>query len=519
MKKLLFVSFFILSSYFFYAQTPGSIDISYGTAGKTLINVNNEQDFANSMRYSSDGSIVLCGSSGDDCLIAKLLPGGAPDLSFGTNGTVRFSFGETYSYLNDLVLLSDGKILVTGVTQEAGNSSIGLAKFTPQGDFDLTFGFSGKLIVNIGAYEVANSIIKLPNNKFAITGTIDQGSGSDLMVMRFLSNGSLDVSFDSDGYAVVDLNNGSSDMPRGMVLQNNKILVSSCAFKQSYDAIALVKFNSDGSLDNSFGVGGKSLVDGLNIGDMVIYASTQLAIDYQGRILVAGFFTGIQGNDPMLLRFLSNGYPDNSFGDYGLKVYQIPNGNSINALAIQPDGKIIASGASSDDYYSSTLLLRALDNGNLDPDFGEGTGYITHELGAGTYKGDNADAMLLEGNKVLLCGYAENQNNDADLCVSRYHLGIITDVNPKESFSKMNAYMNSFDKTQIILKGEFPQNEKTIISLLNSVGQVCEVWSSESVLSVKDEKYLKLSKPFSSGVFFVRVSSHSLNATAKVIIQ
>lgn len=519
MKKKLLFSFFVSICFYLNAQMPGSLDVIYGVAGKTLINSDNKQDYANAMRFSSDGGLVLCGSSGDDCMLAKLLPNGSPDLSFGTNGIVRFSFGGTNNEANDLVLLSDGRILVAGRTEEAGNTSIGLAKFTAQGELDITFGFLGTLIINFGDYETANSIIKLSNNKFAITGTIDQGSGQDLMVMKFLSNGTADGSFGSNGRVIVDLNNGSGDFPRGMVLINNKILVSSYAFKGDYDAVALIKLNSDGSLDSGFGVGGKSLVDGLSIGGMLMFPGTQIAIDYQGRILVSGMFTGIQDEDPMLLRFLTNGYPDNSFGDYGLKVYQIPNHNALKALTVQPDGKIIATGSSNEGYYSSTFLLRALENGSLDPDFAGGTGYITHELGAGSYKSDEAEAMLIEGNKVLLCGDADNSDNNADMCVSRYHLGVITNIEPSGTLTKINAILNPADRTQIILRGEFPEDENTAIALLNNVGQVCEVWNSEFILSVSDEKYLKLSKPLSSGVFLVRVSSKSVNATAKIIIQ
>lgn len=101
---------------------------------------------------------------------------------------------------------------------------------------------------------------------------------------------------------------------------------------------------------------------------------------------------------------------------------------------------------------------------------------------------DKAKAMLIEGNKVLLCGDANNHDNNADMCVSRYYLGVITNVEPSGTLTKINAILNPADRTQIILRGEFPMDEKTIISLLNSVGQVCEVWSSESIFSFSDEK-------------------------------
>lgn len=524
MKHSIGIFLFSMIAFLSGAQSPGTLDLSYGSSGKALVDWNHDANWGNAFRYATDGSIFICGENGyantvTSCLLAKLQPNGLPDLSFGTNGIVQFNYGGTEGSANDLIVFSDGRILVAGYSYEAGNYSIGLAKFTPQGTPDLTFGFSGKLIVNIGDYEVANSIIKLTNNKFAIAGSINQGNGVDMLVMRFLSNGSADVSFDSDGYAVVDLNNNSGDAPRGMVLHNNKILVSSYALKSSYDAVVLVQFNDDGSLDNSFGISGKSVVDGLTIMDWFISPGTQMAIDYQNRIVVSGQFQGIVDNDAMLLRCLPNGYPDNSFGDYGLKVYSIPNDNDLNALAIQPDGKILASGSHSDGNNRNTFLLRALENGNLDPAFGNGMGYTYYDLGSGDYKSDYSMAMLLNGNKVLLCGHADTENSDIDFCVSRYYLGVVTNNDSPELSTRLTASIDPKNKNCLSLKGDVPKNERIAITLVNQKGQICNFWETVDFLSSPNINIFKIDHPLSAGIYIVNVSSKNFKATDKVVIQ
>ena len=503
-------------------QIPGSLDFSFGNWGKSLTDLDSRRNSGEVIEIAPDGGLIICGTNGyanepNDCLLIKLTSGGEPDISFGNQGAVSFDFGGENSQCFDLEILTDGRILVAGVCWDGDNQNIGLAKFTAAGQPDPTFGYGGTLMVNLGKHEYASSILKLPNNKFLITGPISEpNERDDLFIMRFLSNGSTDSGFGTNGYTVIDLNNNSYDIPRGIAMHNNKYLICAAAFGQSYDAIVLTRFNTDGTPDPAFGVNGKSVIDGLNIMDMIVERSTQLAIDQQNRIVVASRFQGITDTDGMLLRFLSNGYPDNSFGESGLKIYTIEEDNAFMAVGIQDDGKILAAGYSWDGNDLNTFLLRALEDGTPDPGFHMGQGYAIHELSAGGYMHDMANSMVLpSATKVLLAGYADTQNNHADVAVSKYHLGIVTGINEQLHSKEISISADPSDSRILLIHG-LPHNMTFQAGLYNISGQT--VFSQPLQSDQANEVRLQLPSACRPGIYLLSVGNDKFSGFGKIAI-
>ena len=522
MKRTTLLLIIALSISYCPAQIPGSLDFSFGEWGKSITDLNSRRNVGEVIEIAPDGGLIICGTNGyanepNDCLLIKLTSGGEPDISFGSQGAVSFGFGGENSQCFDLEILTDGRILVAGVCWDGGNQNIGLAKFTAAGQPDPTFGYGGTLMVNLGKNEYASSILKLSNNKFVITGPISgPGEREDLFIMRFLSNGSTDTGFGTNGYTLADLNNDSYDIPRGIALHNNKYLISACAFNQSYDAIVLIRYNTDGTPDPTFGVGGKSVIDGLNIMDMIIERATQLAIDQQNRIIVAGRFLGIAGTDGMLLRFLSNGYPDNSFGESGLEVYAIDEDNAFMAVGIQDDGKILAAGYSWDGNDLNTFLLRALEDGTPDPGFHMGQGYAIHELSAGGYMNDMANSMVLpSATKVLLAGYADTQNNHADIAVSKYHLGIVTGINERLHSEKISISADPSDSRILVIHG-LPPSRLLQASIHNISGQI--VFSQPLQCSHAGEARLMLPSDLRHGIYLLSAGNDTFSGFCRIAV-
>ena len=134
MKRFILLVYILLSAIVLKAQIPGALDLSFGNFGKTLLDWNGDLNRADAIKFTTDGGMVVCGTNGylggnNSCLLAKFTSDGLLDESFGTNGIVQFGYGGETSHTNDLVVLSDGRIIVAGVSYEAGNYSIGLAKF------------------------------------------------------------------------------------------------------------------------------------------------------------------------------------------------------------------------------------------------------------------------------------------------------------------------------------------------------------------------------------------------------
>lgn len=498
-------------------QHPGYLDTGFGYQGIATFDISGLSNSISAMKPTT-GGIISAGTSleweGNRGFLLKTDYEGNIVNSFGTNGKVDFSFGGDNSYVNDMVVLSDGRILVCGTIEEAGNFSIGLAKFTSEGQPDPLFGYSGILIVDLGAYETANTVV-LSNNKFLITGSYENGADMDVLVMRFLANGSVDNSFGTAGKVIVDLNNNSDDAPKGMIFSNSTYTIASYALHNDYDAIAIIQLDNNGNLVNGFGNGGFSVYDGLQILDGIVYSETALSKDMQGRFYVSGRFDGIEGDDPMIIRFLSNGAPDNSFGDYGLTVYQIPGDNVFKCIMIQPDGKIVAAGGS-DSGNISTLILRALSSGTPDPGFGFGNGYAIHQLGAGESQYDVANCMLPQNSytRILLGGSANTATENTDAIISAYYSDLSINSSFENVSRKLIAYPDPGNSKLIILKGiSNPGSE--LVQICSADGKTIFIGNA---VAESGEMRIRLNVALSPGLYIVSVSGNSFSGSGKMVI-
>lgn len=518
MKKLFWFLSFILSTFVSIAQHPGYLDTGFGNQGIATFDISGLSNSITAMKPTT-GGIISAGTSseweGSRGFLLKTDNEGNIDNSFGNNGKVDFDFGGDNSYVNDMVVLTDGRILVCGTSEEAGNYSIGLAKFTSEGQPDPLFGYSGTLIVDLGAYETANSVV-LSNNKFLITGSYENDADMDVLVMRFLANGSVDNSFGTAGKVIVDLNNNSEDAPKGMIFSNSTYTIASYALHNDYDAIAIIQLDNNGNLVNGFGNGGISLYDGLQILDGIVFSETALSKDMQGRFYVSGRFDGIEGDDPVLIRFLSNGAPDNSFGDYGLTVYQIPGDNVFKCIMIQPDGKIIAAGNSNSGNIS-TLILRALSSGTPDPGFGFGNGYAIHQLGAGNSQYDVANCMLPQNSytRILLGGSANTATENTDAILSAYYSDLSINSSFEDVSSQLIAYSDPGNGNLVVIKGINKPGQK-IVQIYCADGK--KVFEGKAV-ETSGEMRVKPETKLAAGIYIVRVSGNSFSETVKLLIN
>lgn len=518
MKKLFCISSFILSTLVSIGQHPGYLDTGFGNQGIATFDISGLSNSISAMKPTS-GGIISAGTSseweGSRGFLLKTDTEGNIDNSFGTNGKVDFDFGGDNSYVNDMVVLTDGRILVCGISEEAGNTSIGLAKFTSEGQPDPLFGYSGTLIVDLGAYETANSVV-LSNNKFLITGSYENGADMDVLVMRFLANGSVDNSFGTEGKVIIDLNNNSEDAPKGMIASSNTYTIASYALHNDYDAIALIQLNTDGNLVSGFGTGGISVYDGMQILSGIIFAETAISRDLLGRFYVSGRFEGIEGDDPAIIRFQSNGAPDNYFGNYGLAVYQIPGDNVFKCLMVQPDGYIVAAGSSNSGNIS-TLILRAEPWGTPDPGFGFGNGYAIHQLGAGNSQYDVANCMLPQNSyaRILLGGSANTATENTDAIISAYYSDLSINSSFENVSSQLIAYSDPGNGNLIVIKGISKPGQK-IVQIYCADGK--KVFEGKAV-ETSGEMRVKPETKLAAGVYIVRVSGNSFSETVKLLID
>ena len=275
------------------------------------------------------------------------------------------------------------------------------------GELDPTFGDEGKVLTAISGQDYGKNTIIQPDGKILVAGGSSTGDVSRVALVRFNPDGSLDSTFDNDGKTTASISDLSA-IGWALALQpDGKIVVSGDGVGNGNECFFVIRFNQNGSLDTGFGNGGKVINDFL--GNSALLRT--VAIQADGKIVVAGTIssqTGGTDQDAVVIRYNSNGSLDAGFGNGGIVVTDITTGTNdyISGLLLQPDGKIIITGASGNTgdglFNGKFAVVRYLPNGQLDSSFGN-AGKIVFPFGA-----DSSDqcfaATLQTDGKILLAG-------------------------------------------------------------------------------------------------------------------
>ena len=185
------------------------------------------------------------------------LPPGSLDPTFGMDGKVTTPFSSTDSGYA-VAIQADGKIVVAGTASTGESGDFCVVRYKPDGSLDETFNGVGKVITNISESDIANAIAIQPDGKIVVAGYSQSQPGYDFSLVRYNPNGSLDTTFDGDGKVLTNF--GFSDLAHGLVIQPDaKIVVAGSTSNSQGTSFraALARYNTDGSLDASFGTDGK----------------------------------------------------------------------------------------------------------------------------------------------------------------------------------------------------------------------------------------------------------------------
>ncbi len=342
-------------------NSDGSLDTSFGSSGKVVTSFNSD-DEAHGVAVQQDGKIVVVGrgSPTQDFVVVRYNKDGSLDTSFGTGGKVITDLGGDMDQANAVALQPDGKIVVVGrKASHIYGYDTAIVRYTAQGSLDTSFGSNndGKVIVNVGGFEEAHDVAIQADGRIVVVG--EGGPGGNFVVLRLNANGTLDSTFGGSGEVLTDIG-GDTDLANGVVLQaDNKIVVAGAKSSSGYGGdFAVVRYNPDGSLDSSFGTGGKVVTD---LGGSNMPGSDEaydVVLEPSGKILLAG--RGGSSEDFALVRYNSDGSLDGTFGNGGVVLDNLGNWDQIDALALQQDGKIVGAGSSGGAVTSDFAVARYL---------------------------------------------------------------------------------------------------------------------------------------------------------------
>ena len=181
-------------------------------------------------------------------------PGGELDPTFGAGGKTTVDFGGSDAGFA-VAIQTDGKIVVAGGSLD-GDYDFAVVRHNTDGSLDTGFGSSGKVTTDFGGSEIAHAVAIDANDNILLAGNVVGGFG----VVRYTTDGNLDTCFGSGGLAIADL--GPGDEANAMAIQTNgKIVVVGHTGSLGNVNIAMARYNNDGSLDATFGAGGKVVSD------------------------------------------------------------------------------------------------------------------------------------------------------------------------------------------------------------------------------------------------------------------
>lgn len=396
------------------APAPGSPDVSFGRGGMVTTGFGRgelAEAVAGAVAVQSDGRLVVAGSARlgeerrDDFALARYNRNGTLDRTFGRGGKVTTDFATGSEFAAALVVQRDGKIVAAGgasTDPEIDAVDFALVRYNRDGSLDRTFGNDGRVTTDFaGGFDRIHALVLQPDGKLVAAGwasTSPDRGWDDVALARYNRDGSLDRTFGDGGRVSTDL--GTSEYANALALQRDGKLVAAGVIGADF---GLVRYHRDGTLDRSFGDGGHVVTDFGYYYDAV----NAVAVLRDGRVVAAGRTDTNPSGDVALARYLPDGTLDTTFGRGGTTYLGF--NDYANALVVQPDGKLLAAG------YSGIFCFEA--DGAVDATFGV-DGFVATDYAP------YAAALQPDG-KLVLAGVRATERTDGSyeivFAVARYH--------------------------------------------------------------------------------------------------
>ncbi len=348
-------------------------------------------------------------TSDNDMAVLSLNSDGSPDTGFNGVGKASRDIGDNVSLISDVALQADGKIVVAGgLTSYPGSGGFfygtGVSRYNPDGTPDMTFGDNGKVYLSSSDPRATTSVLGVaaqPDGKILAAGLIGSSGGSNssgIRVTRFNGDGSLDASFGSGGiFTYMQQGFNAFDIA---LQPDGKIVVG--GFNSNYDFM-LMRLTPDGALDPELGGTGIVTTD-INSYD----TGATMVIQPNGKIILAGA-SGMYYTDFSMVRFNSNGTLDQTFGRRGKVITNMGAGveSSISSVALTPDGNIVAAGYRRAQTTSGIVVARYTGKGMLDSSFASG-GIFKPDAGFESYYFAQSAQVANDGSVFITGGFISN---------------------------------------------------------------------------------------------------------------
>lgn len=488
-------------------NTDGKLDSTFNDKGVQTIDFGSDADNAKMVKLQSDGKIVVLGNGSNgasaDFVLARFDVNGRLDGTFGTNGLKKTDFENGEENANLLYIKNDGKIVAAGASNV---SSLALAHYNTDGSMDTSFYGVGKTTKMFKTFQQGStnytSTAIQSDGKMIAAGKTYNGSNYDFAVVRYNTNGSLDSTFSNDGVQTADFGFFIDGATSVAIQKDGKIVAGGYTSDQNGGHFAMVRYNIDGSADSSFGVYGmqQNLIE--------LGRANALVIQSDGKILLAGYLWNGSNNDIGIMRYNSNGQPDSTFGVFGILKNDFGSTeDKAAAMVLQADGKIVVTGVSNDYLNNKFILIRYNTDGSPDPAFEEKIVPV----------GDNqVNAIVIQRDGKIIVGGTnsskdENNQQITDFAFARFNTNGTFDT----EFGGGGIVLISADKDAVINSLVIQRNGKIIgggvtnhsislVRLLNTNGTLDSSFNGTGI------KTLELGVASTAGIRGMAISNNKL---------
>jgi uncharacterized delta-60 repeat protein len=320
----------------------GTLDPTFGSGGKRVVDLGSDDESVYGAALQPDGKIVLAGDSRLQPAVVRLKANGALDTTFDGDGKKLFSWGAI-GRVTAVVVAPNGKILLGGFSGPEGGN-IQVARMTAKGALDTTFGAGGIATVDFGATEFGEAIARQADGRILVAG---QSSAGGAVIARLRATGVLDTDFGGDGRVTLP---GGGSLSAVLVQPDRNIVVAGNASGSAMMTVTRLK--PDGSLDATFGSAGTTTVAFGSLANPLGGAARQP----DGKIVVAGYTQ--DGEDVAVARLNTDGSLDATFGIGGKATVDFGVATFGNAVALARNGRIVVAGQKTggDDFGVARLL-------------------------------------------------------------------------------------------------------------------------------------------------------------------
>jgi uncharacterized delta-60 repeat protein len=521
MSKKILLKFGFICCLFFTSQIfaqDGSLDNTFDSDGLVTSTIGTFDDAAYALALKEDPlnptnfaarKIIIAGHTYNgnnyDFLLMQYNSDGSIDNNFGVNGVVTLSIGNYDDKARTLAIQSDGKIVVAGNSFDGSKDDFALARFNADGSIDNTFNGNGFVLTSIGTVGAAiNSIAIQSDGSIFAAGYTLIGSNMDFAVAKYNSSGILDNTFDTDGIAITPFYSNAEYASKVLIQSDGKIVVLGSTVQNSDYDFAMVRYNPDGTYDNTFNSNG--FITPFFSGNFNEYGNTAI-LQNDGKILMAGM-NNSTFNDFIVGRINTDGSMDNSFGSNGFAVTDFGTstdyGEAID-MTIQPDNKVIVAGLRNVGVALDFAVARYDQNGALDASF-DTDGMLNTNFGGD----DQGRATIMQSDGKILVAGSSHDGTQNRVALARYNNPSVstTTALQQNNLNRMQVVPNPFKNYCTIIAEDELKNAN--LSIYNNQGMLCYTQNKLNGKSINLQR-----NNLAAGVYFVKI----IDEGQQVLIQ